>query len=769
MFKKVLIANRGEIALRVMWACKELGLKTVAVYSEADANSLHVRFADEAVCIGPPRNIESYLNIPAIISAAEITGADAIHPGYGFLSESAYLAEICEACNIRFIGPGPQAIRLMGDKSRRQEGDDQGRRAGGARLARASSRTRRRRVRIAQRHRLPGDPQGLGRRRRARDAHRARGGRTCAQNFRAAQAEAQAAFGVPDVYIEKYVEGPRHIEIQVMADSKGNVVHLGERECSIQRRHQKLIEEAPSVVVDEKLRRRMGRTAVEAAAAVQYVNAGTVEFLLDKDGNYYFMEMNTRIQVEHGVTELVTGRDLVKEQIHVAAGEPLSFSQKDVTFSGHALECRINAEDPLTFAPSPGTIRHFFPPGGPGVRVDTFAHEGCEISPYYDSMIAKLMTHGRDARRGDRSHEALPRRDGGRGHQDQHPAAPPDPRRPRLRGGAPRHALHGAVHAAEEGDRGLVRLAVSAGLAELRLVCPSCRAPLPAGAAGASCGACGTVYRLTDGILDLRAGRVGAPGFDPHYFPTLAAVERDHYWFRTRREVVRDVLRDAVPDLAERALFDVGCGSGGLLAFLGESGVPLAGACDVYPESLALVRRRVEAPLLLVDEGRFPPLGAGFTLLSLFDVLEHIDDDRGTLGHLIEILAPGGVLVLTVPAHPFLFDEMDEIAHHRRRYTRRELGDKLRGAGFRVLRLAHFMAPLVPLVALRWLARARPGRASSFERRKAELSVVPVLNGLMRALLRLERPLVRAGRLPFGSSLIAVAEKPRDAVVTSVR
>ena len=217
-----------------------------------------------------------------------------------------------------------------------------------------------------------------------------------AQAFRAAQAEAAAAFGVPDVYVEKYVEGPRHVEIQVMADSKGNVVHLGERECSIQRRHQKIIEEAPSPVVNEKLRRRMGRTAVEAAAAVQYVNAGTVEFLVDKDGDYYFMEMNTRIQVEHGVTELVTGRDLVKEQILVANGEPLSFAQKDITFSGHAIECRINAEDPVTFVPSPGTIRHFNVPGGPGVRVDTFAHEGCEVSPYYDSMIAKLMTHGRD-------------------------------------------------------------------------------------------------------------------------------------------------------------------------------------------------------------------------------------------------------------------------------------------------------------------------------------------------------------------------------------
>jgi acetyl-CoA carboxylase biotin carboxylase subunit len=394
MFKKVLIANRGEIALRVMWACKELGLKTVAVYSEADAGSLHVRFADEAVCIGPPRNIDSYLSIPAIISAAEITGADAIHPGYGFLAESAYLAEICEACNIRFIGPGPQAIRLMGDKSRAKKAMTKA----GVPVVPGSNglvEDEEKAVRVAKDVGFPvilkasagGGGRGMRVVRQAKDV---------AQSYRAAQAEAQAAFGVPDVYIEKYVAGPRHVEIQVMADSKGNVVHLGERECSIQRRHQKIIEEAPSVVVGEKLRRRMGRTAVEAAAAVQYVSAGTVEFLLDKDGSYYFMEMNTRIQVEHGVTELVSGRDLVKEQIHVAAGEPLSFSQKDITISGHALECRINAEDPFTFVPSPGTIVHFLQPGGPGVRVDTFAHEGCEISPYYDSLIAKLMTHGRD-------------------------------------------------------------------------------------------------------------------------------------------------------------------------------------------------------------------------------------------------------------------------------------------------------------------------------------------------------------------------------------
>ena len=391
--QKVLIANRGEIALRIHRACHEMGIRTVAVHSTADSDAMHVRLADETVCIGPPPASESYLNIPNIISAAEISHADAIHPGYGFLSESAYLAEICEACNIRFIGPGPQAIRLMGDKSRAKKAMIKA----GVPVVPGSQgvlEDEERAVKVARETGYPvilkASAGGGGRGMRI-----VREPKEVAQAFRAAQAEAQAAFGVPDVYIEKYVVEPRHIEIQVMADSKGNVVHLGERECSIQRRHQKIIEEAPSLAVSEKLRRRMGRTAVEAAAAVQYVNAGTIEFLLDKDGNYYFMEMNTRIQVEHGVTELVTGRDLVKEQIHVAAGEALSFSQKDVTFSGHALECRVNAEDPWNFVPSPGTIRHFYQPGGPGVRVDTFAHEGCEISPYYDSMIAKVMTHGR--------------------------------------------------------------------------------------------------------------------------------------------------------------------------------------------------------------------------------------------------------------------------------------------------------------------------------------------------------------------------------------
>ncbi len=396
MFKKVLIANRGEIALRVIWACKELGLKTVAVYSEADRHSLHVKFADQAICIGPPRSKDSYLSVPAIISAAEITGADAIHPGYGFLAESSYFAEVCEACRITFIGPSPQAIRLMGDKSRAKKAmikagvpvipgspgilENEEQAIGVARdigypvIVKASAGGGGRGMRIVR------DPKDL------------------MAAFRAAQAEATAAFGVPDLYIEKFIEQPRHIEIQVMADQRGNVVSLHERECSIQRRHQKLIEEAPSpaALMNEKLRRRMGKTATDAAAAVNYSNAGTIEFLLDASGNYYFMEMNTRIQVEHGVTELVTGRDLVKEQILVAAEQPLSFRQADVGLVGHALECRINAEDPRTFAPSPGHIKHFWVPGGPGIRVDTFAHEGCDVSPYYDSMVAKLMTFGKD-------------------------------------------------------------------------------------------------------------------------------------------------------------------------------------------------------------------------------------------------------------------------------------------------------------------------------------------------------------------------------------
>jgi acetyl-CoA carboxylase biotin carboxylase subunit len=394
MFKKILIANRGEIALRIICACRELGIKTVAVYSEADENSLHVRFADEDVCIGPARSADSYLSVPAVLSAAEITGADAIHPGYGFLSESPYLAEVCEACHIRFIGPAPNVIRLLGDKARA-----------------------RRAMKKAGIPILPGSDGPVDSEEKAQKIAKdlgypviikavAGGGGRGMRVIRApgelpkalktAQREAESAFGVGDVYLEKYVERPRHIEFQVLGDHHGAVVHLGERECSIQRRHQKLLEEGPSVAVTEKMRRKLGGAVVDAARAVQYTNAGTFEFLLDDKGNFYFLEVNTRVQVEHPVTEMITAVDIVKEQIRIAAGERLSFKQGDVTFTGHAIECRINAEDPETFAPSPGVIHAFSVPGGPGVRVDTFAHSECTIPPYYDSMIAKIIAHGRD-------------------------------------------------------------------------------------------------------------------------------------------------------------------------------------------------------------------------------------------------------------------------------------------------------------------------------------------------------------------------------------
>ncbi len=394
MFKKILIANRGEIALRIIHACRELGIKTVAVYSEADEHALHVRFADEDICIGPPRSADSYLNVPAIISAAEITGADALHPGYGFLSESAYLAEVCEACHIRFIGPDPNVIRLMGDKARARramkkagvpilpgsegliEGEEQAAKIakdiGYPVIIKATAGGGGRGMRVVQ------TPTEMS------------------QALKTAQREAEAAFGIGDVYIEKYVVSPRHIEFQVLGDHYGSVVSLGERECSIQRRHQKLIEESPSVALTDKVRRKMGGVVVDAARAVQYANAGTFEFLMDKDGRFYFMEVNTRLQVEHPVTEMVTGIDIVKEQIRIAAGERLSFKQSEITFTGHAIECRINAEDPETFAPSPGTIHAFSVPGGPGVRIDTAAHTECTIPPYYDSMIAKFIAYGRD-------------------------------------------------------------------------------------------------------------------------------------------------------------------------------------------------------------------------------------------------------------------------------------------------------------------------------------------------------------------------------------
>ena len=394
MFNKILIANRGEIALRVICACREMGIKTVAVYSEADEHSLHVRFADEDVCIGPARSADSYLSVPAIISAAEITGADAIHPGYGFLSESAYLAEVCEACHIKFIGPNPNVIRLLGDKVRARRAM---KKAGVPILPGSDGPVagEEQAIKIGKELGLPliikAVAGGGGRGMRIVRSHD-----ELPKLVKVAMREAEAAFGVGDVYLERYLEAPRHIEVQVMGDHHGNVVHLGERECSVQRRHQKLVEEAPSAVLTDKQRKKLGATVVEAARAVEYANAGTFEFLLDDTGNFYFLEVNTRLQVEHPVTEFITGIDIVKEQIRVAAGEKLGYRQSDIEFRGHALECRINAEDPVTFAPSPGLITAFSVPGGPGVRVDTFVHSDCMVSPYYDSLIAKIITYGRD-------------------------------------------------------------------------------------------------------------------------------------------------------------------------------------------------------------------------------------------------------------------------------------------------------------------------------------------------------------------------------------
>jgi acetyl-CoA carboxylase, biotin carboxylase subunit len=393
MFRKVLIANRGEIALRVIRACRELGLQTVAVYSEADRESLHVRFADDDVCIGPPPGRLSYLKIPNLIAAAEITGADAIHPGYGFLAENAEFADTCRASNITFIGPTGEQIRLMGDKA-----------------------TARRLAQDAGVPTVPGSPgtiddpdQALafageigfpviikatagGGGKGMRIAHDAE---QFVQLFGLAQNEALAAFGNGSVYVEKYLEHPRHVEIQVLGDTHGKVVHLGERDCSVQRRHQKLIEESPSPAVDGDLRRRMGDAAVALASNIGYLGAGTLEFLLDTDGKFYFMEMNTRIQVEHPVTEMVTSFDLVKEQIRIAAGEPISYLGDGTRLRGHAIECRINAEDPYrNFQPSPGLITAYHPPGGPGVRVDTHVYAGYTVPPYYDSLLAKVIVHG---------------------------------------------------------------------------------------------------------------------------------------------------------------------------------------------------------------------------------------------------------------------------------------------------------------------------------------------------------------------------------------
>jgi len=397
MFRKILIANRGEIALRVICACKELGIKTVAVYSDADRNSLHVRFADEAICIGPPRSSESYLNIPAVISAAEITNVDAIHPGYGLLSENANFAEVCETCHIKFIGPPPEVIRLMGEKEKARQ---------------AMKKTH---VPI-----LPGSDGVIAGADEAREwakqigypvivkASAGGGGRGMrvirAENelensFNSAQSEAAAAFGNGNLYMEKFIERPRHIEFQVLGDTHGRVISLGERECSIQRRHQKLLEESPSVAVTEQMRHDIGHKLQECLSEIGYVNAGTVEFLMDEDGSLHFIEMNTRIQVEHPVTELVTGIDLVKSQILLATGAKLTEVIQKIDRRGqrgHAIECRINAEHPEKFTPSAGKITTFHVPGGLGVRVDTAAYAEGVIPPYYDSLIAKLITHGKD-------------------------------------------------------------------------------------------------------------------------------------------------------------------------------------------------------------------------------------------------------------------------------------------------------------------------------------------------------------------------------------
>jgi len=391
VFKKILIANRGEIALRIIRACKEMGIKTVAVHSTADAHALHVRFADQSVCIGPPKSAYSYLNVPSIISAAEITDSEAIHPGYGFLAENASFAEVCNSAGIKFIGPSPESIKLMGDKAKARETAEK---AGEPILPGSAGVITEESDAVALAREL-GFPVII----KAVAGGGGKGMRVVmeetefASAFVMAQSEALASFGNADVYVEKYITQPRHIEIQIIADERGNIVSLGERECSIQRRHQKLIEEAPSAIIDAPLRKKMGDMAVALARAVKYRNAGTIEFLMDVDRSFYFMEMNTRVQVEHPVTEMVTGVDIVKEQIRVAAGLKLSFTQEQITVRGHSIECRVNAECPEKFTPSPGTITTYNPPGGLGVRVDTAAYTQYVIPPYYDSMIAKLIVH----------------------------------------------------------------------------------------------------------------------------------------------------------------------------------------------------------------------------------------------------------------------------------------------------------------------------------------------------------------------------------------
>lgn len=395
MISRILIANRGEIALRIVRACRDLGIHSVVVYSEADKNSMAPQLADEAICIGPAQSGNSYLKIDRLISAAELTDVDAIHPGYGFLSENAHFAEVCRDCNITFIGPPAAAIRGMGDKSN----------------ARNTMMAAKVPVIPGSEDLLSDENQAL---KLAHDigypvmikASAGGGGKgmrvvhndaSLVRNYHAAKNEADAAFGSPDVYLEKYIENPRHVEVQILADNHGNCIHLGERDCSLQRRHQKIIEEAPSPALTPDLRKKMGEAAIKAARAVDYANAGTVEFLLAADGSFYFMEMNTRIQVEHPVTEMVTGVDLIKEQIRIAAGEKLAMKQNQVPINGHAIEVRINAENTeADFTPSPGMIEFYAPPGGPGVRIDSHAYNGYVIPPYYDSMIGKMIVHGKD-------------------------------------------------------------------------------------------------------------------------------------------------------------------------------------------------------------------------------------------------------------------------------------------------------------------------------------------------------------------------------------
>jgi acetyl-CoA carboxylase, biotin carboxylase subunit len=391
MFRKILIANRGEIAVRIVQTCREMGIKTVAVYSDIDANALHVRMADESVCVGPADSVASYRNIPNILSAAEITGADAIHPGYGFMAENAHFSEVCQSVGIVFIGPTAESIALMGDKAKAREVMVQ---HGISVLpgSKGAVEEEKHALEVAMKIGYPliikAVAGGGGRGMRVVKAEE-----DLIPAFQTAQAEAKSAFGDGSVYIEHYFLEPRHIEVQILGDEKGRYAYLGERDCSIQRRHQKLIEESPSPAVSERLRRELGMVAVNAARAVHYRNLGTVEFLVDKDQNFYFMEMNTRIQVEHPISEMVTGIDLIKAQIKIATGLPLDYRQSDIHMRGHSFECRINAECPDTFSPSPGTITHFRPPGGPGVRVDSAVECHTIVSPFYDSLIAKLIVH----------------------------------------------------------------------------------------------------------------------------------------------------------------------------------------------------------------------------------------------------------------------------------------------------------------------------------------------------------------------------------------